>query len=47
MAKRNNSIMAINAGGFIDAGYNLGESPTGITIKNGQIIEREILLLMQ
>ena len=38
MAERNNAIMAINAGGFIDAGYNLGESPTGITIKNKQII---------
>lgn len=38
MAERNNAIMAINAGGFVDAGNNLGESPTGITIKNGQII---------
>lgn len=38
MAERNNAIMAINAGGFIDAGNNLGESPTGITIKGGQII---------
>lgn len=38
MAERNNAIMAINAGGFIDAGNNLGESPTGITIKDGQII---------
>ncbi len=38
MAERNNAIMAINAGGFIDAGHNLGESPTGITIKGGQII---------
>lgn len=38
MAERNNAMLAINAGGFIDAGNNLGESPTGITIKNGQII---------
>ena len=38
MAERNNAIMALNAGGFIDAGNNLGESPTGITIKNSQII---------
>lgn len=38
MAQRNNAILAVNGGGFVDAGYNLGESPTGITIKNGQII---------
>lgn len=38
MAERNNAIMAINAGGFVDAGNNLGESPTGITIKGGQIV---------
>ena len=38
MAKRNNAIMAINAGGFVDAGNNLGESPTGITIVNSQIV---------
>lgn len=38
MAERNNAIMALNAGGFVDAGNNLGESPTGITIKGGQII---------
>lgn len=38
MAKRNNAIMAINAGGFVDAGNNLGESPTGITIVDSQII---------
>lgn len=38
MAERNNAILAINAGGFVDAGNNLGESPTGITIKNGQIV---------
>jgi len=38
MAERNNAILAINAGGFIDAGNNLGESPTGITIRNGEII---------
>lgn len=38
MAERNNAILAINAGGFVDAGNNLGESPTGITIKNKQII---------
>lgn len=38
MAERNKAIMALNAGGFVDAGNNLGESPTGITIKGGQII---------
>lgn len=38
MAERNNAILAINAGGFVDEGNNLGESPTGITIKNGQIV---------
>jgi len=38
MAERNNAVMAINAGGFVDAGNNLGESPTGITIVNGQIV---------
>ena len=38
MAERNNAILAINAGGFVDEGNNLGESPTGITIMDGQII---------
>ena len=38
MAERNNAYMALNAGGFVDAGNNLGESPTGITISKGQII---------
>ncbi len=38
MAQRNNAILAINGGGFVDAGNNLGESPTGITIKNKEII---------
>lgn len=38
MAQRNNALLAINAGGFIDAGNNLGESPTGITIINHEII---------
>ncbi len=38
MAQRNNAILAINAGGFVDSGNNLGESPTGITIKNKEII---------
>ena len=38
MAERNNAILAINAGGFVDAGNNLGESPTGITIVDGQIV---------
>lgn len=38
MAERNNAIMAINAGGFVDVGNNLGESPNGITIKNGEIV---------
>lgn len=38
MAERTGAIMAINAGGFIDQGNNLGESPTGITIVDKQII---------
>lgn len=38
MMERNDAILGINAGGFVDAGNNLGESPTGITIKNKQII---------
>ena len=38
MAERNNAVLAINAGGFKDSGNNLGESPTGITIKNGEIL---------
>lgn len=38
MAERRKAILGINAGGFIDAGHNLGESPTGITIVDGKII---------
>lgn len=38
MMERNNAVLGINAGGFVDAGNNLGESPTGITIRNKQII---------
>ena len=38
MAQRTNAVMAINAGGFVDMGYNLGESPTGIVIMDGQVI---------
>ena len=38
MMRRNDAILGINAGGFVDEGNNLGESPTGITIKNGEII---------
>lgn len=38
MAERNEAMVAINAGGFVDAGHNLGESPTGITIVDGNII---------
>ena len=38
MAERNNAVLAINAGGFVDAGNNLGESPTGITIVDSQIV---------
>lgn len=38
MMERNNAILGINAGGFIDQGNNLGETPTGITIKNKEII---------
>ena len=38
MMRRNDAILGVNAGGFVDVGHNLGESPTGITIKNGEII---------
>ena len=38
MAQRYNAILAINGGGFRDNGSSLGESPTGITIQDGQII---------
>lgn len=38
MAERTNAVLAINGGGFVDMGNNLGESPTGITIMNKQII---------
>lgn len=38
MAERNSAIMALNAGGFVDAGNNLGESPTGITISKGRVV---------
>lgn len=38
MMERNDALLGINAGGFVDAGNNLGESPTGITIKNKEII---------
>lgn len=38
MAARNNAVMAINAGGFIDGPNSKGEFPSGITIKGGQII---------
>ena len=38
MAERNNAIMAINGGGFWDNGSSLGQYPTGITIKNKEII---------
>ena len=41
MAERNNGLLAINGGGFIDNGnYNdsLGQYPLGITISDGEII---------
>jgi len=38
MMERNSALIGINAGGFVDTGNNLGESPTGITIKNKEII---------
>ena len=38
MAERTGAYMAINAGGFVDQGNNLGESPTGITIIDGEVI---------
>ena len=38
MAQRTDAIMALNAGGFVDEGNNLGESPTGITIVNKEIV---------
>ena len=37
MMRKNNAILGINAGGFVDMGHNLGESPTGITIVDGVI----------
>ena len=38
MMERNDALLGINAGGFVDMGNNLGETPTGITIKNKEII---------
>ena len=38
MAERTNAILALNGGGFVDQGHNLGESPTGITIVNKEIM---------
>ena len=38
MAARNNAVMAINAGGFIDGPESKGEYPSGITISDGQIV---------
>lgn len=38
MAARNNAVMAINAGGFIDGPESKGEFPSGITISDGQLI---------
>ena len=39
MADTNNALLAINGGGFSDPGNSsAGGTPTGITIKNGQII---------
>ena len=39
MAERNNALLAINGGGFMDpGGSSWGGTPTGITISNGKII---------
>ncbi len=38
MMRKNDAILGINAGGFVDAGNNLGESPTGITIVDKKIV---------
>lgn len=39
MAENNNALLAINGGGFADPGHNsTGGAPTGITIKDGQIL---------
>ena len=39
MAERNDAIIGINGGGFYDPGnMSAGGTPTGITIKNGEII---------
>ena len=38
MVERRGAVLGINGGGFIDSGGNLGESPTGITIVNREII---------
>lgn len=39
MAKRNNAVVAINGGGFVDPdGYGTGAFPTGVVISDGKII---------
>lgn len=38
MAARNNAILAINGGGFLDGPTSAGEYPTGITIVDGKIL---------
>ena len=39
MAERNNALIAVNGGGFMDpGGSSWGGTPTGITIANGKII---------
>jgi len=38
MMMRNNAILGINGGGFVEDGYTHGGKPTGITIVNHQII---------
>lgn len=41
MAKENDAVVAINGGGFIDVdGQGNGGQPTGIVIKNGEIINK-------
>lgn len=42
MAKNNNAVVAMNASGFIDPGYNSnGGNPHGIVIKDGKIISNQ------
>lgn len=42
MAKNNNAVVAMNASGFVDPGYNSnGGNPHGIVIKDGKIVSNQ------